>query len=142
MNNEEHPLYGVWHNIKDRCRNEKVPSYGRYGGRGIWIDPMWDHFWTFVFDMGDRPPGLTIDRIDNDGPYASWNCRWATRAQQRRNCRDTVLLEKDGETLCATDWAVRLGITRSAIYMRIKRSGVVRALEPLQYTRKSGTKGQ
>ena len=80
-----HPLYSVWHAMLHRCDVPKNVGYHRYGGRGIKVCPAWYSFEVFVADMGVRPDGLTLDRIDNDKGYSAANCRWATPLTQSRN---------------------------------------------------------
>lgn len=81
-----HELYDVWCGIKDRCLNANSRWFHRYGGRGISICQRWrDSFAAFLEDMGPRPVGLSIDRINNDGNYEPGNCRWATQKQQVAN---------------------------------------------------------
>lgn len=81
------PTYYSWASMKKRCTNPNEENYYLYGGRGITFCKQWDLFTNFLNDMGERPYGKTLDRIDPNGNYEPSNCRWATNLQQGRNKR-------------------------------------------------------
>ena len=84
------PTYNSWLRMLVRCGNPKHEKYKYYGGRGITVCPEWcGSFVAFLRDMGERPDGMTIDRIDPDGNYCKENCRWSTWIEQRANRRDS-----------------------------------------------------
>lgn len=85
--------YRTWKEMRQRCLNPKSDKYQWYGGRGIQICERWASFENFLADMGERPIGKTIDRIDNDGHYELGNCRWATHKEQTRKQKAVKLNE-------------------------------------------------
>jgi hypothetical protein len=112
--------YGSWVRLKQRCLNPRNRKWKDYGGRGIKVCDRWrNSFEAFLADMGRRPPGLTIDRINNDGDYEPSNCRWATPKEQARNRRNAALILVDGCNMTLTEAATTLGITVSAVRWRL-----------------------
>jgi hypothetical protein len=114
------PTYKSWARMMTRCGNPNVGDFRHYGGRGITVDPAWHSFEVFLADMGERPPEMTIDRIDGTKPYEPGNCRWATRRDQAINRRSTVWLDYRGERLTMTELAMRVGIHYDTLRTRLK----------------------
>ena len=115
--------YRSWQSMKRRCLSPNAHNYKHYGGRGIKICARWMTFVNFADDMGERPSGHTLDRIDNDGMYCPENCKWSTQAEQSRNRSSSVRVTLDGKTMTATDAAKLYGIHRKTIAKRVA-SGV------------------
>ena len=113
------PTYSSWREMKKRCLLPTHTNYQRYGGRGITLDPSWENYDNFLRDMGPRPDGTTLDRVDNDAGYSKGNCRWATRKTQQNNRRNTRHVTWRGETHSAREWEHRLGFNKSTISMRL-----------------------
>jgi hypothetical protein len=80
-------VYRRWASMMQRCYNENSAGFANYGGRGIKVAQRWHTFDYFYADMGEAPPGLSLDRIDVNGNYCLSNCRWATASQQAKNTR-------------------------------------------------------
>ena len=110
-----------WASMRQRCTNPSDGAFDRYGGRGIAVSPRWGTFANFLEDMGECPPGATLDRIDNEKGYEPNNCRWATRAQQNRNTRGNRWLTFDGRRMVLSDWAKERGINKTTLRMRLER---------------------
>lgn len=115
------PEHDTWIGMRQRCENPNFPKYEYYGGRGIKVCDRWRDFANFYADMGPRPHGLTLERIDNDGDYTPDNCRWATRKDQMRNQRITRRVTIDGKTYVAADLADQSGLKTDTIVERAKR---------------------
>jgi len=116
----------------NRCRNPRVNGYENYGGRGITVCDEWLSFEQFYADMGDQPPGMSIDRIDNENGYSKENCRWATRKEQtanRRIQRNAITIIIDGNRRAAVEICRERGINPGTFRTRIKRGwSIERAL--------------
>ncbi|MGV6475391.1 hypothetical protein [Azotobacter vinelandii] len=117
------PAYKSWSSMLTRCTNPGNRKYADYGGRGITVHEAWKAFEGFYADMGERPAGTTLGRIDNDGNYEPGNCRWESAKQQGRNKRNTASFEHDGITATIPEHCERLGLNPSTVRSRIYTYG-------------------
>jgi hypothetical protein len=114
------PTWNSWNKMNNRIRLGEKHSkiYGMIDIENRWVES----FENFLADMGERPKGKTLDRIDNTKGYFKDNCRWATQSEQNRNRSTNVILTYQGKTMCAIDWAKEIGIHRDTIRKRLKRN--------------------
>lgn len=126
----KHCLYRTWHGMKNRCEDVDDPGYRLYGARGIRVCQSWQKFDQFLADM--LPiwgPGLSIERINNDGPYSKENCRFATQQEQCNNTRLSKRLTCNGKTLTQAQWSRVMGVKQATIGYRLSAGwSVERAL--------------
>lgn len=124
------PEYSTWLHMKDRCHNANSESYYLYGARGISVCDRWrNDFAAFLKDMGIKPSNdHTIERVNNDGNYEPGNCVWATMAEQAQNKRGVTSVTFNGKTQSLAAWARELGLSKAALYVRVQRMPIAKAL--------------
>ena len=120
----ESPEYLAWGSLKGRCLNPNDAGFKHYGERGITVSKEWENsFEQFYADMGPRPSKKhSIDRIENDGNYEKYNCRWATKEEQCTNRRSNVVIEYNGERKTMSQWAKSINMNQETFRRRL-RSG-------------------
>lgn len=119
------PTYLSWRSMKARCLNPSSPDYADYGGRGITVCDRWaSSFEAFLADMGERPTGLTLDRVDTNGNYEPGNCQWSTPKKQASNRRNNSLITYKGEEMTISEFAERVGLTRQSARYYLKVRGM------------------
>lgn len=119
------PLYTIWRGIKRRTAQKTTHNYDSYGGRGIVMKQEWyDNFSAFYewATANGYKEGLSIDRINNDGPYSPENCRWVSAKEQANNRRSNRTIEYNGKSQTLAEWADELGIPRARIYKRAQQN--------------------
>lgn len=120
------PTWNSWDAMVARCYRKTHGAYEKYGGRGITVCERWLRFENFYADMGDRPPGKTLDRINSNGNYESDNCRWATYVEQSLNRGDfNVSVTTDEVRLTVKEYAKVSGLHIQTIYKQIKKGELV-----------------
>ncbi len=119
-----HPReYRSWVGLRERCLNKNHHAFADYGGRGIAVCDRWagrDCFANFFNDMGQRPVGFSIDRIDVDGDYSPENCRWSSKKEQSRNRRNTIYVEYRGKTVSISEAIEDSGLYPALVHSRIR----------------------
>jgi hypothetical protein len=121
MRKRDQKEYNIWKSAKARCHTPTSKDYGRYGSRGISMCKEWrDSYEVFLRDIGPKPEGYTLDRIDNNGNYEPGNVKWASRKEQSHNRNNNNNIEYNGETHNLTEWARIIGIHRNTLEKRFK----------------------
>lgn len=114
------PTYRSWSSMKNRCTNPVDPKYPDYGGRGIKVCQRWlDDYTAFLADMGQRPEGCTIERLNVHGNYEPGNCTWATPTTQARNRRNSRLIDFQGEKRTIAEVSEMTGIKQTTLSHRL-----------------------
>lgn len=112
-------VYTRWQAMISRCTNPKATDFKYYGGRGITVCDRWRSFANFYEDMGDPPPGTSLDRIDNDKGYEKSNCRWADWKTQQYNKRTTLVVNFRGQKMTLREAIKLSGLSRNTVISRI-----------------------
>ena len=123
---DNHILVAKFHSMRNRCNNKRDPAnYKNYGGRGIKICKEWSSSRKFISwaKANGYKPGLTLDRIDNNGDYSPENCRWITQKEQCNNRRTSRFLEYKGERKTLVQWAEVVGIKKTTLHNRLQYFG-------------------
>lgn len=115
------PTYQTWTNMKGRCGRPSHTHYEYYGARGIRVCERWMKFKNFLEDMGVKPDGHSIDRIDNSKGYEPGNCRWATHKQQMNNFRRNHVAIIGGQERTLSEWADASGTNYGTVHSRLRR---------------------
>ena len=113
------PQHIAWQNTIARCHRPTHKRYLDYGGRGILVCERWHTYLNYLEDMGERPEGMSLERIDNDKGYSPDNCKWATTHEQARNSRQNVNITYKGKTQTLKDWSVELGVNYQTLHTRL-----------------------
>lgn len=115
------PTHNSWRAMLERCNRPAHQFYLYYGGRGIAVCKRWMTFENFLADMGLKPKGKSLDRIDPNGNYEPGNCRWATSKEQARNVSNIRTITHNGKTQTIAAWADDLGVKVCTLHMRLFR---------------------
>jgi len=117
------PIHNIWSSMIQRCEDTNHKAYPAYGGRGIAVSKSWHKFENFYRDMGEPPPGMTLDRKNNDLGYSKRNCKWASRRDQANNRRSNKMITFDGRTQTQAQWAHEAGLDQKILWQRLNING-------------------
>lgn len=146
-NAAELATYRIWKCMRQRCNYSGHKSYVDYGARGIKVCARWDDFSNFVADMGLRPPGMTLGRIDNEVGYGPDNCRWETMKEQQRNRRSNVFLTAFGRTQTLIEWAEEFDMGADTLAYRLRErsmpleDALLEPIKPMKSSRRNKREG-
>lgn len=115
--------FNSWVGMRQRCKYKNHNEYHRYGGRGINYDPSWDDFEKFLSDMGAKPVGSSLDRIDNDKDYCKDNCKWSTREEQSSNTSRSIFVQWDGEKTTLKRLSKKIGVKYDRLHNLFRTRG-------------------
>lgn len=122
LRNKFYETYISWFSMRGRCLNVKRKDYKYYGGKGIKICDRWDRFENFLEDMGSRPKGMTLDRINNELGYYKENCRWANEGEQKNNMSSNIKINFNNKIVTMAEWSRLTNINYQVIrYYRRKK---------------------
>ena len=122
-NRKRSPTYQSWQNMISRCTQPSNPAFEHYKKRKITVCDQWRDFKYFLADMGERPEGMTLDRIDNNGNYEPKNCRWATKREQANNRITNNVFLYSGKEYTLADLARTTGTSKDTLRVRLVRPG-------------------
>jgi hypothetical protein len=119
-NMEGTPTYNVWKGMIQRCINSSSKDFKRYGARGITVCERWLNFQAFLEDMGNKPDGMSIERINNSLGYSKENCQWISPKEQARNRRNNKTYQWNGKVCCVSELAEISGLERKTLEYRLR----------------------
>jgi hypothetical protein len=120
VSRHDHPLYKTWIEMICRCEASWKHNYKYYGAKGIKVCERWHDFEAFTSDMGEKPKGYTLDRINRFGNYEPGNCRWADKLTQANNTSFNRILEVDSERLTLAQWSRKWKVPMKTIWRRLQ----------------------
>jgi hypothetical protein len=116
------PTYKTWRSMHMRCYRENNPSFDHYGAKGVIVCNRWHTFENFLSDMGERPEGCTIDRVDSNKNYTKTNCRWLNASENSARAQNRYLTFR-GKKKTISQLAIEFGIRQDTLHFRVFKAG-------------------